>query len=85
MKTKTDAMINFAYFTANFTYNFINECWKDDPIMEHIMEKFVSTAGDGVCVSCGDFLRFFFGLDKENQTKLVNWIDANYNCMIANL
>ena len=30
MKTKTDAMINFAYFTANFTYNFIEECWKDD-------------------------------------------------------
>jgi len=79
MKTKTDAMINFAYFTANFTHNFIAECWKDEPhLADHLSVKFTSKANDENCVDCGSFIRFFFELDRGNQVKLANWINDNY-------
>lgn len=79
MKTKANAIINFAYFTANFTYGFIDQCWKDEPhLIDHLKTKFISKSQDGIAINCGDFIHFFFELDRGNQVKLANWIDENY-------
>ena len=83
MKTTAHSIINFVYFTANFNYTFIDECWKDEPfLIDHLKGKFISKSGDGVCVNCGDFIHWFFELDRDNQLKLSNWINDNYKGII---
>jgi hypothetical protein len=78
--TNIQAIINFAYFTANFPHNFIEMCWKDDKhLIEHLNTKFLSRVKDGY-ISIESFMRFFFDLDRENQSKLANWINENYKC-----
>lgn len=79
MKTTAHSIINFAYFTANFSNDFIIICWKDEPyLVDHLTNKFLSFANDSGCITCGGFIRFFFELDRENQIKLANWITDNY-------
>jgi hypothetical protein len=71
------AIINFAYFTANFPPDFIAECWSGEEILiNHLKSKLRSS--DGQVISMGDFMRFFLDLDRTNQIKLANWIDNNY-------
>ncbi|MDD4972510.1 MAG: hypothetical protein PHT07_24020 [Paludibacter sp.] len=76
-KEITLAVINFAYFTANFPPNFIEKCWEDQPeyMIKHIKAKLKSSSG---CIYIQDFIKFFFDLDRGNQVKLVEWIDKNY-------
>lgn len=75
---KIKAMINFAYFTANFPHNFIEMCWADDShLIDHLNTKFMAKV-KGSFVSVGDFMSFFFDLDRENQRKLAEWIELNY-------
>jgi hypothetical protein len=80
MKGSTEySIINFAYFTANFTPNFIAKCWADDEhLINHLETKFMSEAKNGF-MSIQGFMNFFFNLDRENQTKLVLWINENYS------
>jgi len=74
-----NATLNFAYFTANFPYNFIQDCWKDNKIlMDHLTEKLNSYSKDD-CISVGSFMHFFFELDRGNQFQLIRWIKNNYN------
>ena len=77
MKTLEKAIINFAYFTYNFPYNFIELCWENDNIINHLKNKLSSYAQNGV-ISSKDFIRFFLELDRENQIKLAEWININY-------
>lgn len=79
MKTTAHSIINFAYFTANFTKDFIAQCWKDEPyLVDHLTAKFLSFSNEQNCFDCGSFIRFFFELDRDNQLKLANWINNNY-------
>jgi hypothetical protein len=74
-----ESVLKFAYFTANFTPKFIEDCWKDNPhLIEHISSKFLSKA-NGSFIDMGGFMKFFFDLDRENMIKLINWIDEHYN------
>lgn len=77
MKTLERAIINFAYFTCNFPYDFIELCWKDDNIINHLKNKLSGYAKNG-CISSKGFIKFFLELDRENQTKLAEWINNNY-------
>ena len=78
--TNIQSIINFAYFTANFSSNFISECWKNDMLLiNHLEAKLVSKVKDGY-ISIESFMKFFFDLDRENQNKLANWINENYKC-----
>lgn len=78
MKNQINAIINFAYFTANFPRNFIEDCWEDEPyLIDHITSKFRGQS-EGQVVYSGGFIKFFLDLDRENQTKLANWINENY-------
>lgn len=78
MKTKVTAMINLAYFAANFDHEFIEKCWGDVPhLVQHLTDKFLSHAS-GRVINAGAFMKFFFELSRENQIKLCQWIDENY-------
>ena len=73
-----ESVKKFAYFTANFTHDFIKECWKDDKLLSnHLYKKFLAKSKNGF-ISSGSFMSWFFDLDKENQYKLIDWIDKNY-------
>lgn len=78
MNTKVTAMINLAYFAANFTPKFIMECWEGDKhLIEHLTAKLLSHA-NGCVVDSGAFMKFFFELSFNNQIQLCLWIDDNY-------
>lgn len=75
----TEAVLNFVFFTANFTPKFIEKCWADNPhLIEHLKSKLYSKSNGG-CIDMGGFMRFFMDMDKENMEKLIIWIDENYN------
>lgn len=75
----TEAVLNFAYFTANFKPKFVEKCWADDPhIIEHLNSKFLSKS-NGSFIDMGGFMRFFMDLDKKNQEKFIIWINENYH------
>lgn len=60
--------INLVYFGYNYKRDFILECWKDEPVMaNHLNSKFN-----------GDVFRFLSILSRDNQYKLLTYIDANY-------
>ncbi len=71
-----NAIINYTYFCLNFSSNFIDKCWANEPekIM-HFAHKFLEIyqlKGTGV-------IPFFIAeLDTQNQVKLSNWINENY-------
>ena len=74
---QADAVINFAYFTANFPSDFIEKCWGDGWMKDHLREKFENTSENNF-YSMGDFMRFFMDLDDENRKILIKWINKNY-------
>jgi hypothetical protein len=73
-------MIKFAYFTANFPPYSITKCFEDegDMMLDHILKKLHPSEGYSF-ITCGDFMRFFFDLDRTHQEKLCRWIINNYN------
>lgn len=77
-KSKECAMINFAYFTANFPSDFIEKVWKDDErLIKHFNEKLKQFSGSRM-IDIGSFVRFFLDLNGDNQIKLTNWIENEY-------
>lgn len=75
-----DNIINFIFFTANFSYNFIEQAWSDTDkshLIPHLKEK-LSAQSNGNFIDSGGFLKFFFELDDENRRILINWIKDNY-------
>jgi hypothetical protein len=76
-----NAMIKFAYFTANFPHDFIEKCWADENwLVEHLktkMETYTFLDGKGY-VTFNVFMNFFLNLDNGNQVKLCKWINENY-------
>lgn len=80
MKTLHHSIINFAYFTANFHHDFIEKCWNDNELLrKHLRSKFNSYDKETGFISVGDFMKFFFDLDRTNQERLVLWINDNYD------
>lgn len=78
MKEIHKAVINFAYFTANFTSNFIEEVWSDEAwLVTHLNEKFHSFTENGF-MSMGGFMRFFMELSMERRIELLEWVRDNY-------
>lgn len=79
---KVKLVRDFAYFTANFPYDFIEKVWNDNLIMAvHLRNKL---NGQSLrlkinYVSFEAFMRWFFDLDDENQRKLIVWISNNYH------
>lgn len=77
--TNAESIRNFAYFTLNFTDEFIEECWKDEPsLASHLREKFHSYSGEKAFISGGDFIHFYAELSPDRQIELAEWIDINY-------
>lgn len=78
MKDTHKAVLNFAYFTANFPSNFIDKCWENDQwLIPHLKEKLKPASGN-CFISKGDFMDFFMELDRKNQIRLMDWITDNY-------
>jgi hypothetical protein len=60
--------INFIYFCFNYKHDFVLDCFKDEPVLAaHLNSKFN-----------GDVLRFTSLLSRDNQYKLLAYIDVNY-------
>ena len=74
-------MIKFAYFTANFDPDFIENCWNDAPLMDtHLRVKlshYTDKENKGY-VTYNAFMNFFLHLDNFNQSKLCQYIIENY-------
>ena len=78
MKATHKSILNFCYFTANFPPKFIEECWgKDHWLVDHLKSK-LNSQSNSAFVDKGGFMNFFMDLDRENQIKLMDWIDENY-------
>jgi len=79
--TNAQAVINFAYFTANFPPKFIEDVWKDEPhLIDHFNEKlryYLSKEQAGY-VTFNVFMKWFFDLSPANMAKLINWVNENY-------
>lgn len=81
-KPKTPQALRFAYFTANFTPNFIREAFAHDQLLaSHLQLKFNAMNQNKGFISCGDFMQWFLNLSMDNQLHLINWIDNNYKGM----
>lgn len=83
MNTPALSIINFVYFTANFPYNFIEECWgyntMESSHMRMKLEGSQKKSGVMTHITSGAMIDFFFDLSRSNQTKLAEWIEANYH------
>jgi hypothetical protein len=70
------AISNFMYFGFNFPYNFIQEVWEDDQVLiSHLEEKFDHHAR---MHSSTAFFSWFMELSSANKSKLMGWVEANY-------
>ena len=76
------------WFGLNYTPNFIDECWSDDPCLaNHLNDKFKMCYGDTdelawhieKRLSYGVFTRFLTMLDNGNREKLYRYILRTYN------
>jgi hypothetical protein len=74
--TNHDNTINFMYFMSNFPYRFIHEVWSGT-IADHLESKFINACNLYNKSNFG-FLYWFYELDYDNQTTLLNWVNANY-------
>jgi hypothetical protein len=82
---KRNPTINFCYFTGNFPSDFINQVWKGETLLaDHLNSKFTSIMNRENLgyASYNVFMKWFFELDEENKTKLVNWVNENYNSQL---
>ena len=74
---------SIVYFGLNYSYNFIAECWADDPVLaNHLSDKFaICTEGlrESRQLSYGVFTRFITMLDQANREKLYQYIIENYS------
>jgi hypothetical protein len=77
MNNKIIGMKRFHAFAYNFPYDFIENCWADNPrIAEHLRKKFNMYLNE--CESLEGFMRFVQSLDLDNERKLFNYIDDYY-------
>jgi hypothetical protein len=63
-------------FSFNYPHNFISLAFTGS-MANHLQSKFNGFYSDHG--SKAVFNVFYMSLDSENQTTLLNWIDANYN------
>ena len=70
--------LNFIYFTANFTHGFISLCWIDNPNLAAHLQMKLNSMAVGHVVNSGAFLKWFFELSRNNQVKLIEWVNINY-------
>lgn len=77
MNTKANAMLNLAYFAANYPSNFIEKAFERQPdLIPHLKGKFAKCYASDKPL--GAVLRFIYELDEDNQETLLTWIDRNY-------
>jgi hypothetical protein len=73
---KMYSTINFMYFITNYQYGFIHQVWQGT-LADHLQSKFLN-----LCERYGrsDFalVSFFYELGRDNQIKLLDWVDENY-------
>ena len=77
-----EAIKKFAYFTANFNEDFIEECWEDDRHMaNHLRDKMKGKVrlDDSGYISFNAFMNWFFELGNQNMMKLSSYIIDNFN------
>ena len=67
MTNKHRTILNFAYFNTNHHYKWEEKCFKGDT---HIINKYRNSDMTPA--------RFMLELDRENQLKMINWIQENY-------
>lgn len=74
---------SIVWFGLNYTPDFIDECWSDDPVLaNHLCNKFaICTEGlrELRQLSYGVFTRFITMLDQANREKLYQFILENYS------
>lgn len=82
-RTNTESVINFIYFTSNFSGGFIDAAFAgDDHLRNHLNEKFlqcIAKSGKTYC-TLQSFMSFMFELSTDNKRILIDWINENYNC-----
>jgi len=78
----TQIIDNVIWFGLNYNYDFIDQCWSDNPCLaNHLKDKF-STCTEGLHkmsnvnsrIGYGVFTRFITMLDSENRERLYNYI-----------
>ena len=77
---QADAVINFAFFVANYPHDFIQKCWGESEkkyLVSHLKEKFNANYMK-VDSPSGAFMNWFYDLDEENRRLLIKWINENY-------
>ena len=78
MKEKLTAINKWVYFSLNYSYNFIDEVWKDEPwLVTHLKGKF--NGYYEYYGSNGVMTTFYANLDNSNKTKLMAWVMENFN------
>lgn len=82
MNNSTKAIINFAYFLSNFPHTWFEDCFKDDPVYNHLKETYLSIANDAMdndgFMGPKYMLRFFMQLSRDRQAKMAKWVTDNY-------
>ena len=78
MTTRHDNTINFMYFMSNYRQGFIFDVWKDDSrLATHLNNKFTVFCYESES-SASAFVKWFYDLDRDNQCKLLEWVNENY-------
>jgi hypothetical protein len=76
-KIAVSAIINFAYFTANFPPDFIEDCFERN-LAQHLRDKLTSYTKNSGYVSTGNIIKLFLNLSRGYQIILSKWIQDNY-------
>lgn len=66
-----DGQINLLYFLKNFPHDFISKCWNENKtVSNHFISKLHLYEGNA--------FKLFFELSRDNQEKLIKYVDENY-------
>jgi len=72
-----DPITKWVYWCFNYTPNFIEECWADDPnLAHHLKSKFMGYYDQ--VGAYGVMNKFFVELSSDNQQILIDYVMNNY-------
>ena len=67
MNDRQKATLNFLYFSKNFPYLWEERCFEGNT---HLIKKYQEMGKEP--------MEFIFELGRENQNKLLQWVEDNY-------